>query len=129
MSPRTVWGVKKERASLARHVAAQPHGPPAHGAHGVEHAALRALCGAQAAQAQHFYSTSQDRASHYPILGNGRSAKLGWQMQDYHPQGAVGNAAAATAQKGQLVIDAAAQQLALLLQEISQLPLTTLQDR
>ena len=50
-------------------------------------------------------------------------------MQDYHPQGAVGNAAAATAQKGQLVIDAAAQQLALLLQEISQLPLSTLQDR
>jgi creatinine amidohydrolase len=81
------------------------------------------------AQAQHFHSTSQDRAAQYPILGNGRSAKLGWQMQDYHPQGAVGNAAAATAQKGQLVIDAAAQQLALLLQEISQLPLSTLQDR
>ena len=81
------------------------------------------------AQAQHFHSTSQDRAAHYPILGNGRSAKLGWQMQDYHPQGAVGNAAAATAEKGHAVIDAAAQQLALLLQEISQLPLTTLQDR
>jgi creatinine amidohydrolase len=81
------------------------------------------------AQAQHFHSSAQDRAAHYPILGNGRSAKLGWQMQDYHPQGAVGNAAAATAQKGQLVIDAAAQQLALLLQEISQLPLSTLQDR
>ena len=81
------------------------------------------------AQAQYFHSTSQDRAAHYPILGNGRSAKLGWQMQDYHPQGAVGNAAAATAEKGHAVIDAAAQQLALLLQEISQLPLSTLQDR
>ena len=81
------------------------------------------------AQAQNFHSTSQDRAAHYPILGNGRSAKLGWQMQDYNPQGAVGNAAAATADKGRAVIDAAAQQLALLLQEIAQLPLTTLQDR
>ena len=81
------------------------------------------------AQAQHFHSSSQDRAAHYPILGNGRSAKLGWQMQDYTPCGAVGNAAAATADKGRAVIDAAAQQLALLLQEISRLPLSTLQDR
>jgi len=81
------------------------------------------------AQAQHFHSTSQDRAAHYPILGNGRSAKLGWQMQDYNPQGAVGNAAAATAGKGQAVIGAAAQQLALLLQEMVRLPLSTLHQR
>ena len=81
------------------------------------------------AQAQHFHSSSQDRAAHYPILGNGRSAKLGWQMQDYNPQGAVGNAAAATAGKGQAVIGAAAQQLALLLQEMVRLPLSTLYQR
>jgi creatinine amidohydrolase len=81
------------------------------------------------AQAQHFHSSSQDRAAHYPILGNGRSAKLGWQMQDYNPQGAVGNAAAATAGKGQAVIGAAAQQLALLLQEMVRLPLSTLHQR
>jgi len=81
------------------------------------------------AHAQHFHSSSQDRAAHYPILGNGRSAKLGWQMQDYHPQGAVGNAAAATAGKGQAVIGAAAQQLALLLQEMVRLPLSTLYQR
>ena len=81
------------------------------------------------AQARHFHSSSQDRAAHYPILGNGRSAKLGWQMQDYNPQGAVGNAAAATAGKGQAVIGAAAQQLALLLQEMVRLPLSTLYQR
>ena len=81
------------------------------------------------AQAQHFHSSSQDRAAHYPILGNGRSAKLGWQMQDYNPCGAVGNAAAATADKGRAVIDAAAQQLALLLQEMVRLPLSTLYQR
>ena len=80
------------------------------------------------AQAADFRSASQERAPHYPILGNGRSAKLGWQMQDYHPQGAAGNAAAATADKGHALINAAAQQLALMLLEISSLPLSTLRD-
>ena len=79
-------------------------------------------------QATNFESASQARAPHYPILGNGRSAKLGWQMQDYHPQGAAGNALAATPQKGQALLQAAAAQLALLLQEVSRLPLSTLRD-
>jgi creatinine amidohydrolase len=78
------------------------------------------------AQAKNFRSSSQDRAARYPILGNGSSAKLGWQMQDYNPQGAAGNALAATAAKGQLLVDAAGLQLARLLQEVSSLPLTTL---
>ena len=79
------------------------------------------------AQAQNFHSTSQDRAATYPVLGNGTSAKLGWQMQDYNPQGAAGNAAAATAAKGQALISAAGLQLANLLKEVSELPLSTLQ--
>ncbi len=77
-------------------------------------------------KAQNFTSTSQTRAQLFPILGNGKSAKFGWQMQDYNREGAVGNAAAATAEKGQALVDAAGQQLALLLQEIDQLPLSTL---
>mgnify|MGYP000078294577 CR=1 FL=1 len=81
------------------------------------------------AQARDFRSTSQDRAARYPVLGNGRSAKLGWQMQDYHPMGAAGNATLATAAKGQAVVDAAGRQLALLLQEVAQLPLSTLADQ
>ena len=80
------------------------------------------------AQAQNFSSASQARVAAYPILGNGRSAKLGWQTQDYNPQGAVGNASAASAEKGRLLIDAAAGQLALLLAEISRLPPSTLVD-
>jgi len=80
-------------------------------------------------RAQHFRSSSQQRAADYPILGNGYSAKLGWQMQDYHPQGAAGNAAAATADKGRALIASAAQQLSLLLQEVSRLPLSTLVER
>lgn len=77
------------------------------------------------AQARDFKSSSQERAAQYPILGNGGSAKLGWAMQDYNAQGAAGNAAAATADKGRAVVDAAGRQLALLLQEMAALPLST----
>ncbi|ADU34975.1 creatininase family protein [Variovorax paradoxus] len=76
-------------------------------------------------EAKDFRSTSEKRAADYAILGNGKSAKLGWAMEDYNAEGAAGNAAAATAAKGQAVIDAAAQQLALLLAEVSRLPLDT----
>ncbi|HWP10666.1 MAG TPA: creatininase family protein, partial [Ramlibacter sp.] len=90
--------------------------------------ALRPQC-VDMTQAQDFKSSSQQRAAAYPILGNGSSAKLGWQMQDYNPQGAAGNAAAATADKGRVVIEAAGRQLALLLQEFSALPRSTLVDQ
>jgi len=80
-------------------------------------------------QAEYFRSTSQDRAQRFPILGNGKSAKLGWQMQDYNANGAVGNAGAATAQKGHAVLDAAGRALAQLLSEIDQLPPDTLTER
>ena len=81
------------------------------------------------AQARDFKSSSQGRAAKYPILGNGKSAKLAWHMQDYNAHGAAGNAAAATAEKGRAVLDAAGRQLALLLQELSALPLSTLVDK
>jgi len=79
-------------------------------------------------RAQDFPSTSRERAGQYPILGNGRSAKLGWSMQDYNVQGAAGNAAAADAAQGRAVLEAAGRQLALLLQEIAALPLSTLAE-
>lgn len=78
--------------------------------------------------AANFASKSQDRAGQFSILGNGKSAKLGWQMQDYNACGAVGNAAAATADKGRAVLDAAGRSLARLLSEIDQLPADTLSD-
>ena len=84
--------------------------------------------GVDMTQAQHFHSTSQDRAAKYPVLGNGTSAKLGWQMQDYNPQGAAGNAAVATAAKGHALLNAAGLQLANLLKEVSDLPLSTLKS-
>ncbi len=76
--------------------------------------------------AQNFHSTSQDRAQGFPIVGNGKSAKLAWQMQDYNLAGAAGNAAAATAEKGMAVVDAAGRALAALLAEVHRLPADTL---
>jgi creatinine amidohydrolase len=52
------------------------------------------------------------------MLGDGKSAKLGWHMQDYNRHGAAGNARAATADKGQRLLAAVGEQLAALLQEL-----------
>ena len=75
--------------------------------------------------AQNFASTSEERARDYPILGNGKSAKLGWAMQDYNPCGAAGNAAAADAARGQALVEAVGVSLAALLAEVHRLPATT----
>jgi creatinine amidohydrolase len=94
----------------------------------IETSMMLALCPqhVRMGQAQNFASASQARAAANPILGNGKSAKLGWAMQDYNAAGAAGNAAAATADKGRVVVDAAGRQLAALLQEVSALPLATI---
>jgi creatinine amidohydrolase len=81
------------------------------------------------ALAKNFASSSQQRAQKFPIIGNGKSAKLGWLMQDYNPDGAAGNASAATAEKGRRLINSAGEQLALMLVEISSLPANTLAPR
>ncbi len=103
------------------------------GIHGgdIETSMMLALAPArvQMSQAQNFVSTAQARAQQFPILGNGRSAKLGWQTQDYHSAGAVGNAAAATASKGEALVQAAGRALAQLLAELDALPLSTLVDQ
>ena len=75
--------------------------------------------------AQNFRSTSQDRSERFAILGNGKSAKMGWAIEDYHPSGAVGEADVATADKGRAVVHAAGAALAALLAEVAALPLET----
>ncbi len=103
------------------------------GIHGgeIETAMMRALKPERVRmdQAEHFRSTSQDRAERFAILGNGKSAKLAWQMQDINAHGAAGNAAAATADNGHALLDAAGRALAQLLHEIDQLPPDTLTER
>ena len=78
---------------------------------------------------QHFRTQAEERAKNYPLLGSGATVKMGWQIQDYNPYGAAGDATLATAAKGHAVIDAAGLQLARLLGEISSLPLSTLTDQ
>jgi creatinine amidohydrolase len=70
-------------------------------------------------EAQAFGSAAEQRAQAFELLGDGKSAKLGWHMQDYNPHGAAGNAAAATADKGQALLQAVGMQLAKLIQEIA----------
>lgn len=68
--------------------------------------------------AQNFESTATQRASHYNLLGDGRSVKLGWHIQDYNAHGAAGDASDATAQKGRALVQEAGTQLAVLLREL-----------
>ena len=56
-------------------------------------------------------------------LGLTPAGKLAWMAQDMHPAGACGNAAIATANKGQQVIDHAARQIVTLLGEVDRMPL------
>ncbi|MEB5966713.1 creatininase family protein [Comamonas testosteroni] len=76
-------------------------------------------------RAQNFASSSELRAGKYHFIGNGRSAKLGWAIEDYNPAGAVGNSAAATAERGAAMVCSSAQGLVRLLGEIHDLPLST----
>ena len=117
----------EQGASLAGQFSAHEHRFGIHAGE-IETSMMLALKPAQVdmAKAQNFHSTSQDRAECFSILGDGRSAKLAWQMQDYNAYGAVGNAAAATAEKGHVLLQAMGRSLAQLLGEIDQLPADTL---
>jgi len=79
--------------------------------------------------AQNFASSSEARAESFAILGNGKSAKLAWQTQDYNPAGAVGDAASANAQTGQALVQVAGVSLATMLAELHRLPLSTVQGK
>lgn len=80
------------------------------------------------AQLGNFSSTAEQRARDFAVLGNGRSAKFAWAMQDLNTQGAAGNAAAATPQDGQALIDATGRALATLIEEIDRLPADTIRS-
>jgi creatinine amidohydrolase len=51
---------------------------------------------------------------------------MGWLMQDYNPEGAAGDLAQASAEKGRRLKETASKQLSLLIKEISDLPLSEL---
>lgn len=75
------------------------------------------------ARAKNFRSRGEDWAGSYDTLGvGGRPVKLGWLIHDLNPEGACGNAAAATAELGEQLLAAAARGLAAFLEEFDTLP-------
>ena len=73
-------------------------------------------------QAEHFHSTTEDWANSYQYLGLGnRPARPSWLMRDLNPYGACGNAAAATAEKGERLLSNAARNLVGVLKEFAAL--------
>jgi creatinine amidohydrolase len=104
-----------------------------HGIHAgdMETSVMRALHPdlVQMEHARDFTPRNADLALRYTHLGLTPAGKLGWQMQDLNAAGAAGNAALATAEKGQVVLDHAARQLVTLLAEVQDLPLGFLETK
>ena len=74
-------------------------------------------------KASNFRSRGEDWARDHDFVGvGGGKIKIGWLIQDLNPQGACGNAAAATAEKGELLLSRAAERLAAFLAEFDRLP-------
>jgi creatinine amidohydrolase len=76
----------------------------------------------QDAQAD-FPSTGRTLAARGGVLGLEEPAGLGWMMQDVNPEGACGNATAATAVKGGRLLSHWADRLVMLLGEVARHPL------
>jgi creatinine amidohydrolase len=77
-------------------------------------------------RARDFDSLTHRLARNFHHLGTGPGARLGWQAQDLNPAGAVGNAAAATAETGQRILEHAARAVADLLADVHRLPVSLL---
>jgi creatinine amidohydrolase len=82
----------------------------------------------QMAHARDFEPLNARLARSNRHLGLTPAGKLGWQAQDMHPAGACGNASAASTEKGRAVVDHAARQVAILLQEVAATPLSILDN-
>lgn len=72
---------------------------------------------------------AQLRADGFSRVSLQGPGKLAWQVHDLNPLGATGNAAAATTEKGQAVIDHSARGLNALLDEVGRLPLDWLDQQ
>ncbi|MGE0316157.1 MAG: creatininase family protein [Lautropia sp.] len=76
--------------------------------------------------AARFESSRERHARDFPLLGGGTAARLSWMSQDLNPQGATGNAAAATASKGEAILAHVAREFAALLAEVDRFGLDEL---
>ena len=71
-----------------------------------------------------FKNRMRDIATSMNRMGHSGRTGIGWKAQDLNLQGAVGNAAAATAEKGQALVDHFAGELALRLRDLADFELT-----
>jgi len=76
-------------------------------------------------RARNFSSRWQALSNALPALHPHSGAPFGWQAQDLNPAGAVGDAAAATAEIGQRLLDNAAEQLSWMLQQLAAFDIDT----
>lgn len=79
-------------------------------------------------KARDFASAPKAIRDNARYLDPGDKLSFSWQAQDLNPAGAVGDASAADAETGRLIVDTAADKLAKLLREVVDLPLSTLKD-
>lgn len=77
-------------------------------------------------KARDFRSLNAGFPEEFRHISLAAGAKPAWQVQDMHPEGAAGNAANATAEKGRATIDHAADRLVECLAEIERAPLSWL---
>lgn len=100
-----------------------------HGIHGgqVETALLRQLAPdlVDMAQARRFDSAWIAQESTLTTLEPEGAVGFGWETQDLHPAGALGDASRATAEDGARILDHAARRLAALLEEVHRFDLDT----
>lgn len=74
-------------------------------------------------KAANFRPTMADMAATYSTLNRIGPASVAWMAQDLHPSGAAGDASVATADKGRITVDNAAQKLVTVIEEVSRLPI------
>ncbi|MBP7000202.1 creatininase family protein [Amaricoccus sp.] len=79
-------------------------------------------------RARNFESLSDRLERNFARLGIGPGARIGWQSQDLNPAGAVGDAAAATAETGRAVIEHVATALAELFADVHRFPVSLLHN-
>jgi len=109
-----------------------PAGEMAHGIHGgqIETAVMLHLRPdlVRMDRAEDFRPATYEMASRYRRLSLTGPTAAAWMAGDLHPAGVAGNAAAATAETGRRIVDAAAGGLARLLDETAAYPLANLAD-
>jgi creatinine amidohydrolase len=79
-------------------------------------------------RARNFQSVSERLDRNFSHVGLSAGVRLGWQAQDLNPAGAVGDAAAATAELGQRIIDHVANELVGLFDDVYRLPVSLLHN-